>query len=93
MTFASLYYNRTTEKGKAHNTRRTESLLGLECEYYKTGNVHHAYWRGGEMSNCDARRVLAASIWYDLKTDKIYMKNPPKYYKEELFEAAREFFA
>lgn len=68
-------------------------LLGLECEYYKTGNVHHAYWRGGEMSNCDARRVLAASIWYDLKTDKIYMKNPPKYYKEALFEAAREFFA
>ena len=68
-------------------------LLGLECEYYKTGNVKRAYWRGNETSNCDANRILAASIWYDLNTDKICIKNPPKHHDEALFEAAREFFA
>lgn len=80
-------------KGEHDRLYVKPELLGLSCEYYKTGNVKSATWKGLGTSNGSATRILAASIWYDIKADKIYIKNPPKDYKEDLLEAAREFFA
>lgn len=33
-------------------------VIGLECEYYKTGNIASAYIKGEKISNCKAKRVL-----------------------------------
>lgn len=40
--------------------------LGLELEYYKSGNISRATIGGEEISNCEARRVIAAKAYLDL---------------------------
>lgn len=35
------------------------ALFGLECSYYKTGNVFRAQLDGETISNCEAKRILA----------------------------------
>lgn len=49
-----------------------KEALGMKVEYYKTGNIAHASYDNGErhMSNAEARRVLNAGAYYDLKTNK-----------------------
>ena len=46
--------------------------LGLEVDYYKTGNVCAATFDGYRISNCEARRLLAAKTYIDLKTGKVH---------------------
>ena len=45
--------------------------LGLEVEYYKTGNVKNARWNGVHISNADARRLLSSKVYVDVKTCKL----------------------
>lgn len=40
--------------------------LGLICTYYKSGNVSDAEFRGEDISNSEARRMLGAKTYIDL---------------------------
>lgn len=51
------------------------SALGLNCTYYKTGNVSNAWFDGYEISNCEARRMKASKTYIDVKTEKVYSDN------------------
>lgn len=51
------------------------SALGLNCSYYKTGNVSNAWFDGYEISNCEARRMKASKTYIDVKTEKVYSDN------------------
>lgn len=46
--------------------------LGLEVDYYKTGNVKWAAFRGTEISNSEGRRMLNDKTYVDVKTDKVF---------------------
>ena len=56
------------------------SVLGLVCDYYKTGNIHYATFNGEEVSNSEARRMKASKTFVDVKTGMVYSDN--KYLKE-----------
>lgn len=46
---------------------------GLECRYYNSGNIMSARLDGSEISNSDARRIMAnmpEKLWYDVTTAK-----------------------
>lgn len=45
--------------------------LGLETSRYKTGNICSAQWQGETISNSQANKLIGASIYYNLKTDKV----------------------
>ena len=51
------------------------SALGLNCSYYKTGNVSNAWFDGYEISNCEARRMKASKTYIDIKTEEVYSDN------------------
>ncbi len=57
--------------------------LGLEVEYYKTGNVAHAEWEGEKISNCAARRIMNNKTYFDLADNTLHSTS------EMLLEAAR----
>ena len=67
-------FNRWT-KGNFDRLYINASTLGLECEYYKTGNINHAYFNGEHISNCEAYRMKAAKTYIDIKTEKLYSDN------------------
>lgn len=50
-------------------------VLGLECEYYKTGNIKNAYFRGERVSNCEGRRMKAANTYVNVKDGKVHSNN------------------
>lgn len=47
------------------------STLGLDCCYYKTGNISGATFRGKSISNNEARGLKAAKTYIDLKHSMI----------------------
>ena len=47
-------------------------VLGLDCDYYKTGNVKDAAFRGDSISNCEARRLMYAKTYIDVKTGELH---------------------
>lgn len=49
--------------------------LGLDCTYYKTGNISSATFNGEHISNCEAGRIKAAKTYIDLKTSMIVSDN------------------
>ena len=51
------------------------SALGLDCDYYKTGNISGATFRGNHVSNCEARRMKAAKTYVDIKTGTVHSDN------------------
>lgn len=51
------------------------SALGLNCEYYKTGNISDAWFDGDRISNSEARRMKHSKTYIDIKTEKIYSDN------------------
>lgn len=67
-------FNRWT-KGNMDRLYINASMLGLNCEYYKTGNIHNAWFNGTMISNCEARRMKAAKTYIDIKTSKVYSDN------------------
>lgn len=56
------------------------SVLGLVCDYYKTGNISYAEFNGEKISNAEAYRMKSAKTFVDVKTGTIYSNN--KYLKE-----------
>lgn len=59
-------------------------VLGLEVDYYKTGNVKWAAFRGVEISNSEGRRMLNDKTYVDVKTGRVFSTCP------KLAEAAEE---
>lgn len=46
--------------------------IGLELEYYKTGNIRSASFRGMGLSNCMGGRYKAAKTYIDLATGEVH---------------------
>ena len=70
------------QKGSMDRLYINAALLGLNCEYYKTGNIRYAEFNGEQISNCEARRMKGARTYIDVKTGRVYGDN------EKLKEAA-----
>lgn len=79
-------FNRWT-KGKYDRMYINAKDLGLDCEYYKTGNIHSATFRGEGVSNSEAYRMKAAKTYIDIATGEVVSDN--RYLKE----AAEEILA
>lgn len=47
------------------------SDLGLDCAYYKTGNISDAEFQGKRISNSEARALKAAKTYIDLVNNRI----------------------
>ena len=55
------------QKGNLDRLYINATQLGLECTYYKTGNVSSACFKGESISNCQARRYKMAKTYIDVK--------------------------
>jgi hypothetical protein len=68
--------------------------LGAEIDYYKTGNVRNATWRGVYVSNADGRRLLASKVFVDVKTGELHVNTSfSAYGTESLEDAAKSLIA
>lgn len=67
-------FNRWT-KGNMDRLYINAAQLGLDCTYYKTGNISGADFQGCSISNCEARRMKAAKTYIDIKTGKVHSDN------------------
>ena len=71
-------------KGNMDRLYINAGQLGLDCEYYKTGNIMYAEFKGEKISNSYARKMKAAKTYINVKTDRVYSD------VEKLREAAME---
>lgn len=46
--------------------------LGLDVDYYKTGNVKWAAFRGVEISNSEGRRMLNDKTYVEVQTGEVF---------------------
>ena len=53
-------------KGNLDRLYINASTLGLECNYYSTGNIKGAKLAGMEISNCLARKIKAAKMYFEV---------------------------
>lgn len=53
-------------KGNFDRLYINASTLGLECDYYSTGNIRNAKLAGMEISNCLARKIKAAKMYFEV---------------------------
>lgn len=53
--------------------RISDDLLGIEKDFYKTGNLQSFSWRGHQTSNCQGKRIMTAldGAYYEVKTGQI----------------------
>lgn len=58
--------------------------LGLNVEYYNTGNVRNATWQGERVSNADGRRLLATKLWVDVETGESHIRSDYNDYCDDL---------
>ena len=79
-------FKRWTKNGK-DRLYINASQLGLECEYYHTGNIKNAEFRGEHISNSQAYRYKAAKTYVELGPDRLVSDYP------ELEDAAAELIA
>lgn len=56
------------QKGNMDRIYFNTSALGLECTYYKTGNIHSAEFNGKSISNSEGYRMKAAKTYIDVDT-------------------------
>jgi hypothetical protein len=65
-----------TDDGKYHRVYFNDlaELAGLECTYYKTGNVRSARYRGEKISNNKAKKLLwkfrSVKLWWDCRAEE-----------------------
>lgn len=62
-------------KGNYDRLYINASTLGLDCTYYKTGNISEATFGDHSISNAEARRMKAAKTFIDVKTGKVHSDN------------------
>ena len=57
--------------------RAADTLLGIEKDYYNTGNLRSFAWRGHETSNCQGKRIMAAldKAYYDVASGRFIMSS------------------
>lgn len=82
-------FNRWT-KGKYDRMYINAKDLGLDCDYYKTGNICCATFQGDKISNSEAYRMKAAKTYIDVETGEVVSDN--RYLKEaaeEVLEAVK----
>lgn len=72
--YQSLGFKRWTKAG-FDRLYVNASQLGLECDYYNTGNIRNATFKGKSISNCEARRMKEAKSYIDIKTGKAHSDN------------------
>ncbi len=71
------------QKGNAHrvyfNADFAYKAIGLELNYYKTGNIFSAQLKGEPISNSQAKRIVAGlPIWYyDVNAEKLMREGNP----------------
>lgn len=68
-------FNRWT-KGNYDRLYINAKELGLECTYYKTGNISSAYFNGEQISNSQGYRYKAAKTYIDVNTGKVRSDYP-----------------
>lgn len=76
-------FNRWT-KGDIDRLYIKPTYLGLDLEYYKSGNISSATFNGDSISNSEGRRLNATKCYVDVATRKVVCDN------EELKQAAQE---
>lgn len=62
-------------KGNIDRLYINAAQLGLDCAYYKTGNISGADFQGAHVSNCEARRMKAAKTYIDVTTGTVHSDN------------------
>jgi hypothetical protein len=60
------------QKGNMDRLYINASMLGLNYGRYNTGNIKWAEFQGNSISNCQARRMLSAKTYIDVKTERVY---------------------
>lgn len=55
-------------KGNFDRIYFNADFFGLECDYYKSGNICSATLKGEKISNSYAGKLMAAKSYYDVKT-------------------------
>ena len=63
-------FNRWT-KGNHDRLYINATLLGLECSYYKTGNISSAHFNGELISNAEGYRLKGAKTYVDVATGEV----------------------
>lgn len=63
------------QKGSLDRLYVNATMLGLECSYYKTGNISGATFCEERISNCEARRMKAAKTYINVETGKVHSDN------------------
>ena len=71
-------------KGNIDRLYINATQLGLNCEYYKTGSISYAEFRGVKISNSQARRMKTAKTYIDINTGRAYSDD------EMLLEAVKD---
>lgn len=68
-------------------------LYGLECSYYKTGNISSATLNGESISNSQARKLSSGlafgKVWFDLKDGEFHTKDLGPQTSEKLIGAIK----
>lgn len=82
-------FRRWTKYGKDRLYANAEAI-GLELDYYKTGNISDAMLDGSRISNCQARKILSAidGCYIDILTGKVFGSLSGKQYVAEAIERA-----
>lgn len=78
-------FNRWT-KGNMDRLYINAQTMGLTVRYHKTGTVAEAYWNGERISNGEARRMMSAKTYIDLKDGSLHSDN---YWCDTLKDAAQ----
>ena len=71
-------------KGSMDRLYINAEQLGLVCEYYNSGNVRHATFKGEQISNRRAGSMKWSKTYIDVKTGMVYSDS------ETLKQAAAE---
>lgn len=72
--FEKMGFNRWT-KGNFDRLYINADRLGLDCDYYKSGNICGATFEDEHISNSEARRMKSAKTYIDIKTGRLYSDN------------------
>ena len=64
------------QKGTFDRLYVNASVLGLECTYYKTGNISSATFNGEHISNSEGYRLKAAKTYVDINKGTIVSDSP-----------------
>ena len=79
-------------KGNMDRLYINTTQLGLEVDFYKSGNISGAKWQGESISHADGGRILSSKVWIDIATGELHVKTSFKPYSAmTVEEAARKF--